>query len=154
MVAGGRREWSGVEPAVGFAAIVAVEGLLARFPGNRAGPGARAGRDLRRLGLAAEEAGLPGSSRDRRGSGLPSALTWLLTAVPFIVSGRWGLLGMGYNNDLGLHLAWAESLRSASAPSRARATRSARTASPRRSATCRGSASAPPSSAWSWRFRS
>jgi hypothetical protein len=40
------------------------------------------------------------------------AVAVALTAVPFVVSGRWGLLGMGYNNDLGLHLAWAESLRS------------------------------------------
>ena len=35
---------------------------------------------------------------------------------PFAVSGRWGLLGVGFNNDLGLHLAWAEWLRSGLGP--------------------------------------
>jgi hypothetical protein len=37
-------------------------------------------------------------------------------AIPFAVSGRWGLLGVGFNNDLGLHLAWAEWLRSGFGP--------------------------------------
>ncbi len=30
----GRREWCWLEPAVGFAAIIAVSGLLARAPGH------------------------------------------------------------------------------------------------------------------------
>jgi hypothetical protein len=38
-------------------------------------------------------------------------------SIPFAVSGRWGLLGVGFNNDLGLHLAWAEWLRSGFGPS-------------------------------------
>jgi hypothetical protein len=40
----------------------------------------------------------------------------LALAIPFAVSGRWGLLGVGFNNDLGLHLAWAEWLRSGFGP--------------------------------------
>ncbi|MCB0871284.1 MAG: hypothetical protein KDB52_10675, partial [Solirubrobacterales bacterium] len=32
----GREKWWGIEPAVGFAALMAVEGLLARVPGTRA----------------------------------------------------------------------------------------------------------------------
>ena len=32
------------------------------------------------------------------------------------MTGRWGLLGVGFNNDLGLHLAWAEWLRSGVGP--------------------------------------
>ena len=39
-----------------------------------------------------------------------------MLAIPFAVSGRWGLLGVGFNNDLGLHLAWAEWLRSGFGP--------------------------------------
>jgi hypothetical protein len=109
MVATGRQEWNGVEPAVGFAALMAVQGLLARVPG---------GRPVLLVGLAV----LVGVSLYwlRRPSAwrLPGSphlwaailVTTLLTAVPFLVSGRWGLLGMGYNNDLGLHLAWAQSL--------------------------------------------
>ncbi len=111
MVACGRREWSGIEPAVGFAAVVAVQGLLARFPASGSG------LVLGLIVIFAVSAfllrkpaswKLPGSPWLWAGFGL----TLLLTAVPFIISGRWGLLGMGYNNDLGLHLAWAESLRS------------------------------------------
>jgi hypothetical protein len=40
----------------------------------------------------------------------------VVLAIPFAVSGRWGLLGVGFNNDLGLHLAWAEWLRSGFGP--------------------------------------
>jgi hypothetical protein len=111
LTACGRREWVGIEPAVGFAALMTVQGLLAQFPGNRAGL---------LVGLAALILVSLYWLRDRASWKLPSSgWFWLavagavlLTAVPFIVSGRWGLLGMGYNNDLGLHLSWAESLRS------------------------------------------
>jgi hypothetical protein len=49
--------------------------------------------------------------------GLPVALVVaLVLSIPFAVSGRWGLLGVGFNNDLGLHLAWAEWLRSGAGP--------------------------------------
>jgi hypothetical protein len=111
LTACGRREWVGIEPAVGFAALMTVQGLLAQFPANREGL---------LLGLAVLILVSLYWLRDRRSWTLPRS-TWfwvavagavLLTAVPFIVSGRWGLLGMGYNNDLGLHLSWAESLRS------------------------------------------
>lgn len=109
MAASGRERWDGIEPAVGFAGLMAVEGLLARVPGNRValvlGLAALIGISVFWLrGPAARR--LPGSPQ------LWAAVltTALLTAVPFVVAGRWGLLGMGYNNDLGLHLAWAQSL--------------------------------------------
>jgi hypothetical protein len=48
---------------------------------------------------------------------VPVAVVVLLVlAIPFAVSDRWGLLGVGFNNDLGLHLAWAEWLRSGFGP--------------------------------------
>jgi hypothetical protein len=48
---------------------------------------------------------------------VPVAIVVLVVlAIPFAVSGRWGLLGVGFNNDLGLHLAWAEWLRSGFGP--------------------------------------
>ncbi|HET8638853.1 MAG TPA: hypothetical protein VFL89_01245 [Solirubrobacterales bacterium] len=50
-------------------------------------------------------------------AGLPVALVVaLVLSIPFAISGRWGLLGVGFNNDLGLHLAWAEWLRSGFGP--------------------------------------
>lgn len=111
LAACGRRDWVGIEPAVGFAALMTVQGLLAQFPANREGL---------LLGLVALFLASLYLLRRTGGWRLPGspwfwaavAAAVLLTAVPFIVSGRWGLLGMGYNNDLGLHLAWAESLRS------------------------------------------
>jgi hypothetical protein len=112
----GRRSWSWLEPAVGFGAVLTVTGALARAPGHATGA---------TLGLVALIAvaalvvwwirpyGAPGALR----AGLPVALLVLAAlAIPFLVSGRWGLLGVGFNNDLGLHLAWAEWLRSGFGP--------------------------------------
>jgi hypothetical protein len=111
----GWRSWSWLEPAVGLAAVLTVTGALARAPGH----GTSVGLGL--LVLLAVAALLcwrlpyraPGALR----AGLPVAIVVLVVlAIPFAVSGRWGLLGVGFNNDLGLHLAWAEWLRSGFGP--------------------------------------
>jgi hypothetical protein len=112
----GRPRWSWLEPAVGFAAILTVSGALARAPGH--GTSAT-------LGVAAliAVAALVAWRRryDAAGAwraGLPVALAIaLVLSIPFAISGHWGLLGVGFNNDLGLHLAWAEWLRSGFGPS-------------------------------------
>jgi hypothetical protein len=124
----GRLEWSWLEPAVGLGAVLAVTGLLARAPGH--GTSATLGvvmliavaavvlwrAGVRPLSAHTRErtnAGAAGAWRE----GLPVALVIALAlAIPFAVSGRWGLLGVGFNNDLGLHLAWAEWLRSGFGP--------------------------------------
>ncbi len=111
----GRRTWSWLEPAVGLAAILTVTGLLARAPGH--GSGATIGALALVIAAAAvvyrERYDAPGALR----AGLPVAIAIaLVLAIPFAVSGRWGLLGVGFNNDLGLHLAWAEWLRSGFGP--------------------------------------
>jgi hypothetical protein len=111
----GRQSWSWLEPAVGFAAVLTVTGALARAPGH--GTSATLGALALVLVAAAIAWRLdyraPGALR----AGLPVALLVLLVlAIPFAVSGRWGLLGVGFNNDLGLHLAWAEWLRSGLGP--------------------------------------
>jgi hypothetical protein len=123
----GRDSWSWLAPGAGFAALVAVAGVLARAPGHAtsatlgvvalviaaavvviAADGPKAGHidtfQARRRGEALWQ-------------GLPVAIAIaVVLSIPFAISGRWGLLGVGFNNDLGLHLAWAEWLRSGAGP--------------------------------------
>jgi hypothetical protein len=119
-LAGGDRARSWLGPATGFGAVLTVTGLLARAPGHASAATvgllvlvAAAGLILWR-GQVVSEAPRWGSMLRE---GLPVALVVaVVLSIPFAVSGRWGLLGMGFNNDLGLHLAWAEWLRSGLGP--------------------------------------
>jgi len=111
----GRRSWSWLEPGVGLAAILAVTGLLARAPGH--GTSATIGLAALLIVAALVVWRLPYEAPGALRAGLPVALVVLVVlAIPFAVNGRWGLLGVGFNNDLGLHLAWAEWLRSGFGP--------------------------------------
>ena len=112
----GSRVWLG--PSVGFGAVLTVTGFLARAPGHATSA---------TLGLLAliVAAGLLLWWQPHRGDsggallreGLPVAVVVaLILSIPFAVSGRWGIIGVGFNNDLGLHLAWAEWLRSGLGP--------------------------------------
>jgi hypothetical protein len=112
----GRRQWCWLEGAVGFAAILTVSGILARAPGH--GTSATIGI-VALIVVAAvvvwreREYAAPGAL----GIGVTTAVVIaIVLSFPFAVSGHWGLLGVGFNNDLGLHLAWAEWLRSGMGP--------------------------------------
>jgi hypothetical protein len=110
----GHRSWSWLEPSVGLAAIFAVAGFFARAPSHATA----AGIFVVLLFLAALYAlRLPYRSNGALRSGLPVAIAVLaLLAIPFAISGRFGLIGVGFNNDLGLHLAWAQWLKDGLGP--------------------------------------
>jgi hypothetical protein len=111
----GRRLWSWLEPAVGLAAVLTVTGALARAPGH--GTSVTLGAVALLIVAALVVWWVPYETPGALRVGLPVALVVLLAlSIPFAVSGHWGLLGVGFNNDLGLHLAWAEWLRSGFGP--------------------------------------
>jgi hypothetical protein len=111
----GREAWSWLEPAIGFGAVITVTGVLARAPGH--GTSATLGVVVLVVAAIAVVTRHRYDSAGALRAGLPVAIVIaLVLAIPFAINGRWGLLGVGFNNDLGLHLAWAEWLRSGFGP--------------------------------------
>jgi hypothetical protein len=109
-----RHSW--LAPVVGFGAMLTTTGFLARAPGHATSAALGLLVLLAAAGLVLWREPRTAAAGSLRGA-LPTAIVVvLILSIPFAVSGRWGLLGVGFNNDLGLHLAWAEWLRNGLGP--------------------------------------
>jgi len=118
-VLAGREAWTWLEPAAGLGAVLTVTGVLARAPGH--GTSATLGvvvlLAVAALVLLANRRAAAAGHGEALKRGVPVAIAVaVVLSIPFAISGRWGLPGVGLNNDLGLHLAWAEWLRSGFGP--------------------------------------
>ena len=105
----GRREWSWLAPAVGLALLCAVCWGTVRLPGEGVTSAA-----VVLVAVTASLVFLRGRMRGAREAlavGAPAALLALLAgSLPFIVEGRFGILGTGFNPDMSQHLLAAERL--------------------------------------------
>jgi hypothetical protein len=105
----GHERWSWLEPAVGLAALLTIAGFFARMPGHATTAAIFVVVLLVAALLALR---LPYRHEAAATAGVPVVVVVLaLLAIPFAISGRYGLIGVGFNNDLGLHLQWAEWLK-------------------------------------------
>lgn len=105
----GRREWSWLAPAIGLAALMPIAWLAVRLPGDGTAAIAAAGVALL-LSLIRLRGRVKGLATAWR-AGLPVALLALAAAsLPFLVEGRFGILGTGLNPDMSQHLLAADRL--------------------------------------------
>jgi hypothetical protein len=101
----GRERWAWWAPAVGFAALLTIGGVLIRAPGHSKSVafaiavltiGSLAAGPVRAAFITAIPDGLP-----------VAVVTLLATMLPFAMWGRAGIIGAGVNNDMGAHLGTA-----------------------------------------------
>ncbi len=105
----GRHRWSWLAPAVGLAVLTAVAWGAVRLPGEGVAS---------LIAIGALAAGSLGFLRGRVAGlgraasiGVPVAVAALLAAsAPFLVEGRFGILGTGLNPDMSQHLFAADRL--------------------------------------------
>jgi hypothetical protein len=99
----GRREWSWLAPAVGLAVLMPVAWWTVRLPGEGIPDIAAIG--VLSLAAAVYLQGRVADAEDALAIGLPvAALALLAASLPFLVEGRFGILGTGLNPDMSQHL--------------------------------------------------
>lgn len=103
----GEEQWRGYAPAIGFALLIALAAVAIRLPG----------RDVTAAIVCTALALVAAALIARRVSWRPgrvliaaSVVVFAMAAIPFLVNGRVGLLGVGFNNDTANHLMWTLSL--------------------------------------------
>jgi len=99
----GRREWSWLAPAVGLAALMPIAWWSVRLPGE--GTAALIALLATTLGACAFLRGRVERLGDAWRAALPVfALALIAASLPYIVEGRFGILGTGLNPDMSQHL--------------------------------------------------
>ena len=96
--------WSWLSPAVGLALLVALAGARCGCRGRARPPSSRSASSRRRASRCSPRSEVRGLEDVLR-IGVPVALAAALAAsLPFIVEGRFGILGTGLNPDMSQHL--------------------------------------------------
>ncbi len=105
----GAVRWSWLAPAVGLAILIAVAWGAVRLPGHALASAAAIGAlFVASLACVAWRRSWP---REGLGPALAAAgVTVLAASIPFIVEGRFGILGTGLNPDMSQHLFAADAL--------------------------------------------
>ena len=105
----GRERWSWLAPAVGLAALLPVAWWSVRLPGEATSAAIVVGA-LALACCAYLRGGVAGLG-DAARVGLPvAALALVAASLPFLVEGRFGILGTGLNPDMSQHLFAADRL--------------------------------------------
>jgi hypothetical protein len=107
----GARRWTPAAPAVGLSVLMLIAVAAPHLPGRMTLPFIVTA--LLVLGGVVQVAGRP-EDRPPAGVLLAGGLTFLVTLIPFYAQQRFGILGVGFNNDTASHLLFAGSYRDAS----------------------------------------
>jgi hypothetical protein len=106
----GARRWTPAAPAVGLSVLMLIASAGTHLPGRMTLPFVVT--VLLTLGGLIQVAGRP-EDRPPAGVALAGGLTLLVTLIPFYAQQRFGILGVGFNNDNASHLLFAGSYRDA-----------------------------------------
>jgi hypothetical protein len=99
----GRSSWSWLSPPVGLAVLTALAWATVRLPGD--GTASAIAIGLVAAVALASLAGRVSGLREAISIGLPvAALAAIAASLPFLVEGRFGILGTGLNPDMSQHL--------------------------------------------------
>ena len=105
----GRRSWTWLAPAVGLAATAAVAWAAVRLPGEGAAAAIAIGL-LVLVALGVVWGRVRGAGTALAGGAPALVAALVLASLPFIVEGRFGILGTGLNPDMSQHLFAADRL--------------------------------------------
>jgi hypothetical protein len=101
----GAARWRGWSPAAGLGVLFAVATLTVKLPGH----GATAAILCALLTAAAAAVVWRGGLRRPDGDAVAATIAVLaLVLVPFLATGRFGVLGVSFLNDMSAHLGWAQ----------------------------------------------